>query len=84
MNTNLSARTARYDYELRFDYLDRAGRAVVFPCDAQGVVDVRSLPPLLGESYRRARIRVGVDLAHPAVLVLGPARVWQDGSARHG
>ncbi len=55
-------------HELRFDYLDRIGRAVVFPCDANGVVDVGSLSPALGESYLRARSRVGRDLASPAVL----------------
>ena len=68
------ARGERYAYELRFNYLDHAGRAVVFPCDQQGVVDVNALSPQMSESYQRARQRVGRDLAHPAVRLHGPAR----------
>lgn len=55
---------------LRFEYLDRAGRALVFPCDAQGRVDVRAFSPSLQASYESARRRVGLDLAYPALVRL--------------
>ena len=60
-------------HELRFDELNRAGRALAFPCDARGEVDLAALSPTLGDSYRRARSRVGRDLACPVVIVLGSA-----------
>ena len=69
MNTqHRSAESTAARYELRFAELNRAGRALAFPCDATGAVDVAALSPTLGESYRRARSRIGRDLAYPSVL----------------
>ena len=72
MNTTQHRRPAESSaarYELRFADLNRIGRALAFPCDETGAVDVSALSPTLGESYRRARSRIGRDLAYPAVLL---------------
>ncbi|MET0520105.1 MAG: hypothetical protein ABW005_14880 [Burkholderiaceae bacterium] len=67
-------------YELRFEYLDRIGRAVAFPCDQRGVVNVGALSPTLVENYGRACTLVGRDLAFPAVVHLDAASA----ARRHG
>ena len=64
-------------YELRFEYLNRIGRAVAFPCDRSGRVDVDALSPSLRSSYQQSRSRVGRDLAYPAVVSRGQAGALQ-------
>ena len=57
------------DYELRFQSLQGAGGAYVFPCDAAGHVDMDALTDTARENYLFARIVVGHDVAAPAVVV---------------
>lgn len=55
-------------YEIRFQSLFHAGRAVSFPCDAQGRVRLDALSERARQSYLRTRDLVGHDYAAPAVL----------------
>lgn len=59
------------DYELRFQSLFHQGRAMAFPCDAQGHVDLDALSDAARENYFYARTVVGREYAMPAVT---PAR----------
>jgi hypothetical protein len=56
-------------YELRFRSLFDAGRALAFPCDASGRVDLSTLSTTARLNYERARQVVGKDWATPTVLV---------------
>ncbi len=55
-------------YELRFQSLSNAGRAYVFPCDAEGNVDLDALSDKARMNYLHARTVVGRDLSCPAVV----------------
>jgi len=55
------------DYELRFESLFHAGRALAFPCDAQGGVRLDSLSDKALQNYLFARAVVGRDYATPTV-----------------
>ena len=55
-------------YELRFRSLFDEGRALAFPCDAFGQVDLDSLSERARNNYIYARAVVGRDFAVPAVL----------------
>jgi len=55
-------------FEIRFQSLFHPGRAVSFPCDAQGCVHLDALSERAGQAYLRARALVGRDYAAPAVL----------------
>ena len=55
------------DYEVRFQSLFEPGRALSFPCDAQGHVDLDDLSPSEMENYLFARATVGRDYQPPAV-----------------
>ena len=55
-------------YEIRFQSLFKAGRALSFPCDAQGRVQLDSLSDRARDNYFYARAVVGRDYAVPAVL----------------
>lgn len=57
-------------YEVRFASLFRPGRALAFPCDAQGRVDVDALPQSARENYLAACAMVGREYSLPEV---GPA-----------
>lgn len=59
------------DYELRFESLFNAGRALAFPCDAQGGVTLDSLSDRARQNYLFARAVVGRDYARPVVLRCG-------------
>ena len=54
-------------YELRFPSLFREGRALAFPCDASGHVDLDALSPKARDSYLYARICIGREYACPSV-----------------
>lgn len=54
-------------YELRFRSLFDPGRAYVFPCDAEGHVDMDSLSERARHNYLHARSVIGRDLCVPAV-----------------
>ena len=53
--------------EIHFESLFHAGRALVFPCDAAGRVDLDALPPRARSNYLYARALVGRDYAVPRV-----------------
>ena len=61
-------RQASAEYELRFQSLFHEGRALAFPCDAFGQVDLDSLSERARNNYIYARAVVGRDFAVPAVL----------------
>jgi len=54
-------------YELRFQSLFHEGRALAFPCSADGSVQVDALSPRARENYHYARTGVGREFATPAV-----------------
>ncbi|WP_343623126.1 hypothetical protein [Roseateles puraquae] len=62
------------DYELRFESLFQSGRALAFPCDAQGGVRLDALSERARQNYLFARAVVGRDYASPVVLRSGPSR----------
>ena len=55
-------------YVLRFQSLFHEGRALAFPCDAQGHVDMDALSDRARGNYLYARAVVGREFATPAVL----------------
>ena len=58
-------------YELRFQSLFNEGRALTFPCDAQGHVQMDALSERARQNYLYARAVVGREYAVPAVLAIG-------------
>lgn len=63
--------TARY--ELRFEHLFNRGRGFVFPCNADGLVDLDGLSDRGRNNYLFARALVGRELAFPVTCDLdGP------------
>jgi hypothetical protein len=57
-----------FGFELRFQSLFNEGRGLVFPCDAQGRVDIDSLSQRLRLNYLYARTLIGREFAMPALL----------------
>jgi hypothetical protein len=55
-------------YEIRFRSLFREGRALSFPCDGDGHVDLDALGARALGNYLFARAMVGREFATPAVL----------------
>jgi hypothetical protein len=55
-------------FELRFQSLFHEGRALAYPCDAGGQVDVDALTERARHNYFFARTLIGRDYAAPAVL----------------
>ncbi len=55
-------------FELRFRSLFNEGRALVFPCDAQGHVELDRLSERARQNYLYARAVVGREYATPSVL----------------
>ena len=64
---NASSNTAS-GYEIRFQSLFNAGRALCFPCDSQGKVHMDSLSDRARDNYLYARAVVGREFAVPAVM----------------
>ncbi|MDP9044365.1 MAG: hypothetical protein M3O01_06105 [Pseudomonadota bacterium] len=54
-------------FEIRFQSLFNEGRALSFPCDAQGHVDLDDLSERARENYFYARAVVGREFACPCV-----------------
>jgi len=54
-------------FQVRFQSLFREGRALAFPCDPKGHVDLDSLSDRAKANYLFARAMVGRDFALPAV-----------------
>ena len=57
---------------LRFHSLFRPGCGFVFPCDAQGHVDLDALGVRALNNYLYARTVIGRELAMPEVEVVAP------------
>lgn len=55
------------DYELRFESLFHAGRALAFPCDARGGVRLDALSEKALQNYLFARAVVGREYASPTI-----------------
>ncbi|MEO5697419.1 MAG: hypothetical protein ABIQ60_09845 [Burkholderiaceae bacterium] len=58
---------AHASYELRFTSLFNAGRALSFPCDEAGHVDIDSLSSRARLNYFYARTVIGRDFCMPEV-----------------
>jgi hypothetical protein len=54
-------------FELRFQSLFHEGRALAFPCNAAGAVDLDRLSAKARNNYLYARATIGRDVAVPAV-----------------
>ena len=63
----IAADAAAPQFEVRFESIFDAGRAMSFPCDPQGHVDLDSLPARARNNYLFARAMVGKDYLPPAV-----------------
>lgn len=59
-------------YELRFQSLFSEGRALAFPCDKEGHVDLDSLSERAMENYLYARAVVGREFRMPTVFCSQP------------
>ena len=55
-------------FEIRFRSLFKEGRALAFPCDADGHVDLDALPVGGRRNYLMATALVGREYALPVVL----------------
>lgn len=67
MNTVTMSLNEAGGYELRFQSLFNEGRALAFPCDAHGHVDMDALSERARGNYLYARAVVGREYATPAV-----------------
>jgi hypothetical protein len=56
-------------YEIRFQSLFKPGRALSFPCDAQGRVQLDALSDRARDNYLYARAVVGREFAYPSVQI---------------
>lgn len=64
-----SQSSIRRHYEMRFQSLFHAGRALSFPCDAEGRVLVEAMSERARVSYQNAQHLVGREYATPAVIL---------------
>jgi hypothetical protein len=67
----VNAHPALPGFELRFESLFNDGRALAFPCDAEGRVSLDKLSERARVNYLFARGMVGRDFAAPSVLPSG-------------
>ena len=67
MSLQITADASAPQFEVRFESIFDAGRAMSFPCDPQGHVDLDSLPARARNNYLFARAMVGRELAQPCV-----------------
>jgi hypothetical protein len=72
MNANLQTTQASARYELRFASLFDEGRALSFPCDAEGHVDIDALSGRARLNYLYARTVIGREFSMPAVRCEAP------------
>jgi hypothetical protein len=56
------------NFELRFESLFQQGRALAFPCDERGRVELDALSDHARRNYLYARAVVGREFATPAVV----------------
>jgi hypothetical protein len=69
MNTATPTDRHAQGFELRFASLFNEGRALAFPCDASGQVDIDAMSERARSNYFYARTVIGREFACPAVLV---------------
>ena len=67
MNTTTQTHSGT-SHQIRFQSLHHEGRAMAFPCDAQGRVHLDALSDRARNNYLVARAVVGRDFAHPAIV----------------
>jgi hypothetical protein len=67
MNSQTMTSDVTASYELRFQSLFNEGRALAFPCDARGSVELDALSEQARNNYLYARAVIGVEFAVPAV-----------------
>ena len=60
------------DFELRFCSLFSSGKAMTFPCDRCGRVDMDSMSEPCRNNYLAARALIGREFAWPVVLRVLP------------
>jgi hypothetical protein len=65
MDTHLDPTIRNDRFELRFQSLFDSGRALVFPCDAAGQVDIDALSPRARDRYLWARALIGREFGYP-------------------
>ncbi len=61
-------------FEVRFNSLFRPGRALSFPCDARGQVDLDTLSERARNNYFFARTTVGREHSLPCICKPGSPR----------
>jgi len=66
MNATIASHE-RGHFELRFQSLFNEGRALAFPCDASGHVDMDAMSERALSNYLYARTVIGREFAMPAV-----------------
>ena len=66
-HTSSATHTANAGWELRFEPLFAGHRGFVFPCDAQGRVDMNRLSERALQNYLYARAMMGRETAWPRV-----------------
>jgi hypothetical protein len=54
-------------FEIRFQSLFQGGRALVFPCDREGHVDLDTVGERARNNYFFARAAIGLEYAMPVV-----------------
>ena len=59
-------------FEIRYQSLFSEGRALSFPCDAQGHVQMDTLTDRARANYLYARAVVGREFAFPAIRATAP------------
>jgi len=67
VNTSMTNRDNRLEFELRFRSLFDQGRGYSFPCDAAGHVDIDALSDRARSNYFFARTVIGREFSVPAV-----------------
>ena len=60
--------TSACSFELRFESLFHPGRALAFPCDPKGCVELDRLSEAARCNYLYARAVIGRDYASPAIV----------------
>jgi len=65
MNMTSNSQIGNAGFELRFQSLFDAGRALVFPCDAAGQVDIDALSDRARDKYLCARVLIGREFGYP-------------------
>jgi hypothetical protein len=54
-------------FEIRFQSLFREGRALAFPCDREGHIDLDAISERARNNYFFARATIGIEYAMPVV-----------------